>query len=190
MDDSLALDIEKIFTIGVYGSTEDAFFGTLKEKGIDLFIDVRARRGMRGAKYKFVNSKYLQARLRELGIAYAHLAELAPTKEIRAAQYLADKQAETTKRERRELSTAFTKAYRRDVLKVFKRKPEHRFFADEMLKSARELAGLTSQRPLRRVVLFCVEQEQAACHRSLVADELQKQLHVHVEHMDVSRQMI
>ena len=81
-----------IFTIGVYGFSEDAFFTALKDHEIDLFIDIRARRGMRGAKYKFVNSSYLQAKLKEMGIGYAHLKELAPTPRIRGLQEQADQQ--------------------------------------------------------------------------------------------------
>ena len=74
-----------IYTIGVYGSTEESFFGALIENEIELFIDVRARRGMRqSSPYKFVNSTVLQQKLRQLGIYYAHLKELAPTREIRA----------------------------------------------------------------------------------------------------------
>ena len=57
----------KIYTIGVYGKTEDEFFRALEDNGIELFIDIRARRGMRGSKYSFVNSSYLQAELNENG---------------------------------------------------------------------------------------------------------------------------
>ena len=37
----------KIYTIGVYGWTEEDFFNKLQEKNIDLFVDIRFRRGMR-----------------------------------------------------------------------------------------------------------------------------------------------
>ena len=46
-------NVLKIYTIGVYGKTEDEFFDALVENEIELFIDIRARRGMRGSKYSF-----------------------------------------------------------------------------------------------------------------------------------------
>ena len=172
-----------IFTIGVYGFSEDGFFSKLQENGIDLFIDIRARRGMRGSRYKFVNSGYLQAKLKEMGIAYAHLKELAPSPEIRAAQSQADRQANVRKRQRQALSKPFIKAYRRDILKVYKRKPENKFKAKEAVDRAKRLAQYPSHRPLCHVALFCVEQHPQACHRSLVAEELKKQLGVKIKHI-------
>ncbi len=55
----------KIYTIGVYGSTEEEFFGKLTKSKIDLFCDIRQRRGVRGRQYAFVNSSYLQKKLSE-----------------------------------------------------------------------------------------------------------------------------
>lgn len=64
---------------GVYGNSETEFFQKLLDEKITLFVDVRQRRGMRGSKYAFVNSTYLQNKLNELGIQYIHIKELAPT---------------------------------------------------------------------------------------------------------------
>lgn len=173
-----------IFTIGVYGFTEDAFFQALKDHEIDLFIDIRARRGMRGAKYKFVNSIHLQKKLKEMGIGYAHLKELAPGPEMRAAQGQADKRENIKKRQRIELSKAFIKAYKRDILKTYKRKPENKFKAkEEILDRARQLAQYPPDQPLRHVTLFCVEEHPQACHRSLVAAALKEQLRVKIKHI-------
>ena len=173
-----------IFTIGVYGFSEDGFFSKLQENGIDLFIDIRARRGMRGSRYKFVNSGYLQAKLDKMGIAYAHLKELAPSPEMRAAQGQADKQENINKRQRQALSKPFIRAYKRDILKAYKRKPENKFKAkEEILDRARQLAQYPPDRPLRHLALFCVEQHPQACHRSLVAEELKKQLEGDIEHI-------
>ena len=47
-----------VFTIGVYGSTENSFFEKLAQSRIDLFCDIRQRRGVRGSQYKYVNSNY------------------------------------------------------------------------------------------------------------------------------------
>ncbi|MBS4031080.1 MAG: DUF488 family protein [Clostridiales bacterium] len=63
----------------------------LQNNNIDLFIDIRIRRGMRGSKYSFVNSTYLQKKLKMLGVDYLHCKELAPTDEIRALQKGEDK---------------------------------------------------------------------------------------------------
>ncbi len=46
----------RIVTIGGYGFTEDAFINALKGAGVDAFVDIRQRRGMRGSKYAFLNS--------------------------------------------------------------------------------------------------------------------------------------
>ena len=62
----------KIYTIGVYGSTEEEFFGKLTKFQIDLFCDIRQRRGVRGRQYAFVNSSYLQKKLSDLGIGYLY----------------------------------------------------------------------------------------------------------------------
>ena len=90
----------QIVTIGVYGFSEDEFFGKLIDAKVDLFVDVRMRRGVRGAKYSFVNSQRLQAKLAELGIAYVHHKDLAPTKQIRDVQHATDKSAHIAKRKR------------------------------------------------------------------------------------------
>ena len=76
----------RIVTIGVYGFTEAAFFQALLDAGVDSFCDVRARRGVRGSRYAFSNSRRLQARLADLGIEYHHFPNLAPTAEIREIQ--------------------------------------------------------------------------------------------------------
>ena len=179
----MAVEKPTIFTIGVYGYSEDAFFGALVDHEIELFIDIRARRGMRGARYSFANSKYLQSRLAQLDIAYVHLKALAPTKEIRLAQQTADQETRTAKRERVVLSESYIRAYKRDILNLYKRKPESQFNAEGLLAQAKGLAQLPPDRPLQRIVLFCVEQRPEACHRSLVAEAMQSQLKADLRHI-------
>ena len=58
----------KLITIGVYGFDEESFFQALLAAGVDVFCDIRQRRGVRGATYAFANSQRLQRRLAELGI--------------------------------------------------------------------------------------------------------------------------
>jgi uncharacterized protein (DUF488 family) len=97
----------KIVTIGVYGFSESAFFDALIRAKVDLFCDIRARRGVRGPQYTFANSANLQKRLHKLGIRYIHLKELAPSGEVRQLQDEIDKQQLVPKRQRATLSDSF-----------------------------------------------------------------------------------
>lgn len=157
----------KVFTIGVYGFDEDSYFNALLEKDIDTFCDIRSRRGMRGKRYAFVNSTYLQSKLSSLGIEYLHFKNLAPSDEIRAKQKQADQQSDTTKQKRTSLSDAFISSYRGENLSQFD--------AQAFLTTLGEDA--------KNVVLFCVEQNPDACHRSLLAKHLNSLLGLEVEHI-------
>ncbi len=74
-------------TIGVYGFDRDSFLTALTGAGVELLLDVRQRRGVRGSEYAWANAQRLQAALAEPGIGYSHLKELAPTTEMRQLQY-------------------------------------------------------------------------------------------------------
>ena len=156
-----------LVTIGAYGWDAARFFAALVEAGVDLFCDLRARRGVRGAEYAWANSERLQARLQILGIRYVHRRDLAPSAATRAAQGAADKATGTAKRQRAILSVAFIQAYRRERLDGF--------------DSAAFIAELGPD--VRVAALFCVEREPAACHRSLVAERLVKDLGARVLHL-------
>ena len=157
----------KIYTIGVYDFEEEQFFQALQDAGVELFCDLRWRRGLRGAKYAFANYKRLYARLESMGVAYLHRRDLAPTPEIRARQKEADEAKGVAKRKRGELSPAFIRAYREEILSGF----DPQTFLDALP------AGTN------RVALFCVEREPEACHRSLVAAKLASLPTVEVEHL-------
>lgn len=179
----MTLDVHTIYTIGVYGSTEESFFGALVEHKIELFIDIRARRGMRGSKYSYANSIVLQTKLKELGIYYAHLKELAPTKEIRALQWQADKDEKTKKRERTGLSPAYVEAYKKQILKYGMRREDRILNPAEVLESAARLAQFPDEVPPQRLLFFCVEANAKACHRSLVAERFRTKLGVSVRNL-------
>jgi uncharacterized protein (DUF488 family) len=147
------------YTIGVFGSTEQEFFKKLTENNIDIFCDIRQRRGVRGAKYAFVNSTRLQDRLNELEIKYGHILELAPTTEIRELQKEADAQKGEQKRNRQELGQIFRIEYKNRILKNFD--------FDTFIEKLDDVGA-------SKVVLFCVEEKPKACHRSLVTDKLEK----------------
>lgn len=155
----------KLYTIGVYGSTENSFFSKLLENNIDLFCDIRQRRGVRGSQYKYVNSNYLQSRLRDLGIQYMYIKELAPTNDVRQKQKDADKVNGETKKQRTELGSVFKSEYQRQILNPF----DMEQFAGDLRESGAE-----------RVVFFCVEEYATACHRSLVAQRLSSILNCEV----------
>jgi uncharacterized protein (DUF488 family) len=157
----------KIVTIGVYGFDEDGFFQALLEAGVDLFCDIRQRRGLRGSRYAFANSLRLQQRLGVVGIDYIHRKDLAPTQEIRRQQQEADRAGGTKKRDRNRLSPIFAEAYRTTILKEFDAKA----FIDELDPETQVVA------------LFCVEREPEACHRSLVADYLAQEVGLELEHI-------
>ena len=157
----------KILTIGVYGFVAADFFGALLSNKVDVFCDIRQRRGVRGARYAFVNSKRLQNRLDELGIGYVHIKDLAPTKEIRQLQKTADQSSRTKKRERSWLSDAFIEAYQAEILAEY----SPQAFLEEIGEECEV------------VVLFCVEREPEACHRMLAANYLASNLDLEVEHI-------
>jgi uncharacterized protein (DUF488 family) len=146
----------KIVTIGVYGFHEGTFFNTLQEAGVQVFCDVRWRRGVRGSDYAFANHKRLQARLESLGIVYLHRRDLAPPPEVRDKQFAADKAGKVAKRQRQSLSPGFINAYREAVLSGF----DPQEFLQELPEGAEVVA------------LFCVEREPIACHRSLLAERM------------------
>ncbi len=156
-----------VLTIGAFGYEEEAFFSALEEAEVDTFCDLRQRRGVRGSRYAFVNSKRLQHRLAGLGIRYVYLRPLAPTQEVRRRQKEADEAEGVAKRQRETLHPAFVAAYRSECL--------------ERTSSADVLAAIPAD--AKRVALFCVEQVPSACHRSLAAEWLADHVAAPVEHL-------
>jgi hypothetical protein len=144
----------EVLTIGAYGWDAETFFGALVRERVGVFCDLRRRRGVRGPEYAFVNSAR-QQRLDELGIAYRHRLDLAPSTAIRQAQYAVDESMGIGKRSRSRLSPEFESAYAAECLTHF----DAAGFLDEL-----GIAG--------PICLFCVERDAAACHRSLVAARL------------------
>jgi uncharacterized protein (DUF488 family) len=143
-------------TIGVFGRDEGGFFSALEDAGVDAFIDIRQRRGVRGSQYAFVNSNRLQTRLLEMGVPYVHLKDLAPTTAVRDAQKQADARVGVAKRERRSLGSAFIDAYETEILGPL----DPQAILDQFPEGC------------SRPVLFCVEGMPEACHRSLTAEWL------------------
>lgn len=153
-------------TIGVYGFTVERFLQALKRAGVDVLLDVRQRRGVRGSEYAWANAQRLQHALRESGIGYRHLKQLAPTSQMRAAQYSADSASGRRQRTRTELGDAFRRAYIEQVL--------DRAELEELLGEFDD--SLTG-------ALLCVESDPRACHRGLIANRLSGDYGVPVEHL-------
>jgi uncharacterized protein (DUF488 family) len=144
-------------TIGVYGADLERFLSTLREAGVNLVLDVRQRRGVRGAEYAWANARRLEAELAGAGIVYQHLPELAPTTSMREAQYEADAARGEGKRSRTVLAPVYVERYTEEVLDRADLDPIVRFIG-------RSTAAL-----------LCVERDPAACHRSLIAARLARE---------------
>lgn len=156
----------RIFTIGGYGFDEHSFLVALKEADIDLFIDIRQRAGMRGARYSFLNKSNLQKSLSRVGKEYLHISKLAPTTDIRTLQKVEDAATGVLKRERIELSASFIEAYNKEIMDTFETELEE--FADSL-------------QDVESMAFFCVEEQPEACHRSLVAARVAEYFGVVVE---------
>jgi uncharacterized protein (DUF488 family) len=146
--------VPTIATIGVYGFDRDSFLAALREAGVELVLDVRQRRGVRGSEYAWANAQRLQAALTEAGIAYTHLKELAPTTELREAQYREDDRRGEGKRSRTVLAPAYVEGYTEQILDPADLEPVVRWVGSQ------------------KATLLCVERDAEACHRSLIAARL------------------
>lgn len=158
----------EIYTIGVYNSTEDTFFQKLINNKIDTFIDIRQRRGVRGSKYSFVNSTKLQEKLFSLNIKYIHQLDLAPSSEVRDLQKKADLKKNELKQSREELDDAFKDAYKNLVLNKF---DFQRFINNLQIQNS------------SKIILFCVEENSKACHRSLVTEKIKNKFNLIINHL-------
>ena len=147
--------MRRIATIGVYGFEAGAFLETLAGAGVELVLDLRQRRGVRGPDYSWANSARLQRALAGAGVGYRHVKELAPTTELRQLQYREDDREGVGKRNRIALAPEYTERYTREILDPF------------------DLGALVVELPRdAATALLCVERDPEACHRSLVAERL------------------
>lgn len=158
----------QFFTTGVYGSTAEEFKEKLVSNQIDTFIDIRFRRAVRGSRYVFANSNRLQAILKELGINYIYVPELATLPDIIAIQKKADKAEGTKQSERQHLDERFISEYKKRVLDKY----DFKVLFDKLEKSVS-----------KKAIIFCVEENPHACHRSLVTDRMQEKYEVNVKHL-------
>lgn len=138
----------------MYGFDAERFENALLDASVTSLIDIRRRRGVRGASFRFANATALESLLTAAGIRYIAEPRLAPTEEMRLAQRSVDERLRVAKRDRKNLSPEFVASYRQHVLEQF---PVSEL--SMLLKDAGE-----------RPCLLCVERDAAACHRNLAAE--------------------
>jgi uncharacterized protein (DUF488 family) len=155
-----------IATIGVYGWTLERFLAALGTADVHLVLDVRQRRGVRGAEYAWANSLRLQDALSQAGIRYRHQQELAPTSDLRQLQYQEDARQGVGKRSRAGLAPEYRERYLREIL--------------DHVDLGRLLHELP---PDGLAALICVERDPEACHRSLIAERLAAEYGASVVHL-------
>jgi uncharacterized protein (DUF488 family) len=158
--------VARIVTIGVYGFSLETFISRLAGANVELLLDIRQRRAVRGATYSWANAARLQDALANAGIHYRHVKELAPSTELRQLQYQEDDRQGVGKRNRAVLAEDYIARYTREILAPF------------------DLASFVADLPDDgATALLCVEREPAACHRSLVAERLQVELGWRITHL-------
>lgn len=149
-----------VITLGVYGYDADSFEQAIVAAKPDIVVDVRRRRGVRGAQYSFANSIRLQEMLAKNDIPYIHRLDLATPEAIMKREGVIDHEEHIARHNRDHLSDVFVADYTREVLAGF--------------DAAAFVASLGED--VTRVLLLCVERTAAACHRGLLAAEIVKQL--------------
>jgi uncharacterized protein (DUF488 family) len=157
--------VSSIATIGVYGFGRDSFLGALAGADVDLVLDVRQRRGVRGSEYAWANARRLRAALEEADVGYTHLKELAPTTDLRQLQYREDARLGEGKRSRTALAPEYARLYTERIL-------------DRV-----DLAPIVKWIGSSSAALLCVERDPEACHRSLIAARLERDWDFSVEHL-------
>ncbi len=145
----------RIATIGVYEFDAARFIEALDEAGVTQLIDIRQRRGVRGAQYAWAKAQRLQALLAGARIGYEYHPELAPDTELRHLQYREDDRQGVGKRSRVRLAPEYIRQYTEEILDLVPLEP------------------LVRRLPVHGIgALLCVEATAQACHRSLVAQRL------------------
>lgn len=158
--------MQRLATVGVYGASLEGFLDALAVAGVDMVLDVRQRRGVRGREYSWANSLRLQSAMASAGIAYRHVPGLAPSTELRQLQYREDALQGVGKRNREVLAPEYRGRYIREILDRF------------------DIGGLVAELgDICCLALLCVERDVRACHRSLVAARIHELFGLPVQHL-------
>lgn len=140
-----------LFTIGYEQATPAALLGELKRAKIDLLIDTRAVAASRKPGF---SKRALAASLDEAGIGYLHLQKLGTPSEGRAAARAGDYKT-------------LWRIYGKHL-----KTPDAIDAMEELLRLAK--SG-------QRLCLLCYERNPDECHRSKIAEIVQKKTRLRVE---------
>jgi uncharacterized protein (DUF488 family) len=143
----------KLATIGYEGAPQDAVFAALRKAKVGLLVDVRAVTSSRRPGF---SKSHLAAGLPKEGIDYLHLSGLGTPKEGRQA------------------------------VKAGKPQEMHKIFARHMkTPEARHdyQALLALARKGKKICLMCYEHDPAECHRTIIAERVEDELGVTIEHL-------
>jgi uncharacterized protein (DUF488 family) len=144
-----------VATIGYEQATQDALLEVLKAAGVQLLVDVRAVAASRRPGFA---KRQLAAGAEAAGIGYLHLRGLGTPAEGRHAVRSGHPERMRT---------------------IF----EVHLATDTAQADLAELVRIVESG--QRVCLLCLERDPLHCHRSIVADELRRQLDVEVQHLTV-----
>lgn len=144
---------KKLFTVGYEQTPPVAVYDAIEKAGVKLLVDVRAVTSSRRPGF---SKKQLAAALDERGIAYVHLQALGTPREGRLAARSGDIQT-------------LKKIYSAQL-----KKPEAREEMDE-------LAALTLK--AGPVCLLCYERDHTNCHRTFIAEIIEKRDSVKIENL-------
>jgi len=137
--------VMELYTIGFTQKTAEQFFGLIRDNRIGLLADVRLNNASQLAG--FTKGRDLAFFLREIcGCAYAHCAELAPTKDI-LDDYKSGK-------------IGWDAYADRFIPLIAKRRA-----AEKLMERYKDV---------ERLCLLCSEPTPEHCHRRLVAEEIRK----------------
>jgi uncharacterized protein (DUF488 family) len=145
--------MKKLRTIGYEGATVNAFLATLQEAGIQLLVDVRAVASSR--RPGFAKTR-LAANLAGAGIDYLHLRGLGTPADGRAAA---------------------RGGRPHEMQRIYHAHLE----TDDARDALHSLVDLIAGD--RQVCILCFEHDPQHCHRSLVADAVNRITPIEVEHL-------
>jgi uncharacterized protein (DUF488 family) len=144
---------KKLFTIGYEQTPPTAVLNELEQAGVKLLVDVRAVTSSRRPGF---SKNQLASALDERGISYVHLRALGTPKEGRLAARSGD-------------IKTLAKIYNAHL-----KKPEAREEMDQ-------LAALTIK--AGPVCLLCYERDHTNCHRTFIAEIIEKRDGVTIENL-------
>ncbi|MET0313326.1 MAG: DUF488 domain-containing protein [Hansschlegelia sp.] len=143
----------RLFTIGYEGATPGALADALQTAGVETLVDVRAVANSRRPGF---SKRALAAQVEERGVGYLHMRALGTPADGRAA----------------------ARSGRHDEMR--------RIFAAHLETDAakEELAALKAlARTGKKLCLLCFEREPEHCHRLMIAERVDDELAIEIEHL-------